>query len=46
VILQNGEFFMKDLDSRNGVVFMGQKIMNMKRIDEGDVFMCRGETKV
>jgi pSer/pThr/pTyr-binding forkhead associated (FHA) protein len=46
VILQNGEFFMKDLDSRNGVVFMGQKIMNMKRIDEGDVFMvCKHQLK-
>jgi pSer/pThr/pTyr-binding forkhead associated (FHA) protein len=46
VVLQNGEFFIKDLDSRNGVVFMGQKIMNMKRIDEGDVFMvCKYQLK-
>jgi hypothetical protein len=42
VVLQNGEFFIKDLDSRNGVVFLGQKIMNQKRIDEGDVFqVCK-----
>jgi pSer/pThr/pTyr-binding forkhead associated (FHA) protein len=37
VMLHNGQYWMVDQQSTNGVEFMGAKI-DRKRIDEGDVF--------
>lgn len=40
VVYQNGQYFMKDLGSTNGVEFSGQRI-DAKQIQEGDIFrMC------
>lgn len=37
VIFKNGAYYIKDLDSTNGIEFQGQRI-DTKRIDEGDQF--------
>jgi hypothetical protein len=37
VVFQNGNYYMKDLGSTNGVDFAGQRV-GTKLIDEGDVF--------
>lgn len=37
VVLHNGQYWMVDQQSTNGVEFMGAKI-DRKRIDEGDVY--------
>ena len=37
VIFRNGNFYIKDLDSTNGIDFRGNRI-DSKKIEEGDVF--------
>ncbi|MBR4984897.1 MAG: FHA domain-containing protein, partial [Proteobacteria bacterium] len=37
VIYKNGAYYIKDLDSTNGIEFKGNRI-DTKRIEEGDVF--------
>ena len=41
VIFHNGAYYIKDLGSTNGVEF-GEKLVDSKRIDEGDVFAICG----
>jgi len=41
VIFHNGAYYMKDLGSTNGVEYKG-KLVDSKRIDEGDVFTICG----
>ncbi|MCA9580420.1 MAG: FHA domain-containing protein [Myxococcales bacterium] len=38
VVLENNEFWIKDLGSTNGIEFQGQRVES-KRIDEGDLFL-------
>jgi hypothetical protein len=45
VIFRGGQFFIKDLDSTNGIEFNGKRIEH-KRIEEGDTFfLCDYELK-
>lgn len=45
VIHRNGNFYLKDLGSTNGIYYMGMQIDN-KRLDEGDVFqLCDHELR-
>lgn len=37
IIYKGGAYYIKDLDSTNGIEYKGQRI-DTKRIDEGDVF--------
>ncbi len=37
IVMHNGQFWMVDQQSTNGVEFLGAKI-DRKRIDDGDVF--------
>jgi hypothetical protein len=45
IIYQDGQYFMKDLGSTNGVEYGGQRV-DARRIDEGDVYhMCDYELR-
>jgi hypothetical protein len=45
IIHKDGQYFMKDLGSTNGVEFAGERV-DVRRIDEGDVFhMCDYELR-
>lgn len=45
VIFRNGAYYIKDLDSTNGVEFRGSRIES-KKVDEGDVFyLCDYELR-
>ncbi|MFW6067883.1 MAG: FHA domain-containing protein [Myxococcota bacterium] len=45
VVFQDGQFFMKDLGSTNGIEYAGQRV-EARRIDEGDVFhLCDYELR-
>ena len=37
VIFRNGEYYIKDLDSTNGIDYKGERI-DSKKIEEGDIF--------
>ena len=45
IVFHDGEFFMKDLGSTNGVEFKGRRVES-KRVEEGDVYnMCDYEIR-
>lgn len=45
IVFQNGQYFMKDLGSTNGIEYGGQRI-EARRIDDGDVFhLCDYELR-
>ena len=45
IVLQNGEFYMKDLGSTNGVEYEGHRI-EARRIEEGDIYhLCDYELR-
>ena len=45
VIFQEGAFFIKDLNSTNGIEYQGRRV-DTKKVDEGDVFhLCDYELR-
>lgn len=45
VVFRNGQYFIKDLDSTNGIEFNGKRVEH-KRVDDGDVFyLCDYELR-
>ncbi|MBU1240898.1 FHA domain-containing protein [Myxococcota bacterium] len=45
VIKRNGQYYIKDLGSTNGIEYNGMRIDN-KRIDEGDIFsLCENQVR-
>ncbi len=45
VVRQNGDYFIKDLGSTNGIEFQGERV-DSRRITDGDIFhLCDYELK-
>ncbi|MFW5925760.1 MAG: FHA domain-containing protein, partial [Myxococcota bacterium] len=45
VVFQNGQFFIRDLGSTNGIEYAGERV-EARRIDDGDVFhLCDYELR-